>query len=210
MDFVVSSSRLDRLLTTLGQLTTPFEELPLGLMAINPLSHGDPVLVGEINGLSYLIEDAGTAFAHCWGLLARTALELNELVIGALYDPSEEHCELFVAKGPELVRAFWSNPRRTTRAYSVGALLASEATCALSAPGGRGLSAALESFGFPLFDGEARDLLPGERWVTWKGDLQSLLSNDELVAAVNGHVRAYPNPTYRPPVPVVRVRRAGE
>ena len=73
VDFVVSSSRLDRLLTALGQLTTPFEELPPGLTAVNPRLHGDPVLVGEINGFSYLIEDAGTAFAHCWGLLARTA-----------------------------------------------------------------------------------------------------------------------------------------
>jgi hypothetical protein len=167
-------------------------------------------LVGEVNLLSYLIEYAGTAFAHCWGLLARTARELNELVIGTEYDPSEEHCELFVAKGPDLVRAFWSNPRRTTRSYSVGAPLASEATCSLSAPGGWGLTAALESFGFPLCHDDERDLLPGERWVTWKGDLQSLLDNDELGAAVNDHVRAYANPTYRPPEPVVRVRRADE
>lgn len=210
MSFVVASSRLDRLLTSLGQLTTPFEELPPGLTSVDPRFHGDPLLVGEVNGLSYLIEDAGTAFAHCWGLLARTARELNELVIGALYDPSEEHCEFFVAKGRDVVRAFWSNPRRTTRAYSVGAPLISEATCALSAAGGRGLGAALKSFGFPLFHDEERDLLPGERWVTWKGSLQSLLSSDELGAAVNDHVRAYANPTYRPPEPVVRIRRADE
>lgn len=208
MYVVVASSRLDQLLSTLGQLTTPFEELPPGLTAVNPRIHGDPVLVGELNGLSYLIEDAETAFAHCWGLLAQTARELNELVIGALYDPSEEHCKFFVAQGPDLVRAFWSNPRRTSRPYSVGAPLASEATCALSAAAGRGLAAALESFGFPLFRDEERDLLPGERWVTWKGDLQSLLSNDELGAAVGDHVRTYANPTYRPPEPVVRVRRA--
>src|SRR5262249_49192801 len=148
---VVSSSRLDRFLTSLGQLTTPFEELPQGLTAVNPRLHGDPVLVGEINGLSYLIEDAGTALAHCWGLLARTARELTELVIGAVYDPSEAHCEFFAAKGPDVVRAFWSNPRRTTRAYSVGSPLVTEASRALSAAGGRGLAAALESFGFPLF-----------------------------------------------------------
>ena len=210
MSFVVASSRLDRLLSSLGQLTAPFEELPPALTAVDPRLHGDPVLVGEVNGLSYIIEDAGTAFAHCWGLLARTARELNELVIGALYDPSEEHCEFFVAKGPELLRAFWSNPRRTTRSYSVGAPLPSEATCSLSASGGRGLTAALEFYGFPLCNDDERDLLPGERWVTWKGDLQSLLSNDDLGAAVNDHVRAHPNPSYRPPEPVVRVRRADE
>src|SRR5262245_63981586 len=117
MYIVVSSSRLDRLLTCLGQLTTPFKELPPGLTAVIPRVHGDPVLVGEINGLSYLIEDAGTAFAHCWGLLARTARELNEMVIGALYEPMEEQCEFLVAKGPEVVRAFWCNSRRTTRPY---------------------------------------------------------------------------------------------
>jgi len=205
---VIASSRLDQLLSTLGQLTTPFEELPAGLTAVDPRVHGDPVLVGEFNGLSYLIEDAGTAFAHCWGLLARTARELNELVIGALYDPGEEQCEFIVVQGPDVVRAFWSNPRRTSRPYSVGTPLASEATCALSTAGGRGLAAALESFGFPLFQNEERDLLPGERWVEWKGVLQSLLSNDELGAAVDDHVRAHANPAYRPPEPVVRVRRA--
>ena len=77
VSFVVTSSRLDRLLTSLGPLTAPFEELPQGLTAVDPRLHGDPVLVGEVNGLSYLIEDAGTAFAHCWGLLARTARELR-------------------------------------------------------------------------------------------------------------------------------------
>ena len=72
------------------------------------------------------------------------------------------------------------------------------------------MAAALESFGFPLFQDEERDLLPGERWIMWKGDLDSLLTNDELGAAVSDHVRAYANPTYRPPEPVVRVRRADE
>jgi hypothetical protein len=210
MSVVVASSRLDQLLSTLGRLTTPFAELPPGLTAINVRLHGDPVLVGEVNGLSYLIEYAGTAFSECWGLLARTARELNELVIGAAYDPPEEHCEFFVANGPNVLRAFWSNPRRTTRAYSVGVPLASEAIFPLSTAGGRGLAAALEGFGFPLFQDDERDVLPGERWVTWKGDLLSLLSNDELGAAVKDHVRAYANPTYRPPEPVVRVRRIDE
>jgi hypothetical protein len=210
MSFVVTSSRLDRLLTSLGQRTAPFEELPPGLTAISPRRDGEPVLVGEVDGLSYLIECAGTAFAHCWGLLAQTARELNGLVIGADYDPSEEHCQLFVAKKAEIVRAFWSNPRRTTRPYSVGTPFAFEATCSLSAPGGRGLTAALESFGFPLCHDDERDLLPGERWVTWKGDVQALLENDELGAVVNDHVRSNGNPTYRPPEPVVRVRRACE
>jgi hypothetical protein len=207
VNFVVSSSRLDRVLTALGQQTTPFEELPPGSTAINPRHQGEPVLVGEINGLSYLIEVAGTAIAHCWGLLARTARELDAVVIGTVYDPAEEHCEFFVAKGPEVVRAFWSNSRRTTQAHSIGTALASEGSWALSTPGGRGLAAALESFGFPLFGGEERNLLPGERWVTWKGDLDSLLSQDELAARVNAHVRGYANPVYRPPEPVVRVRR---
>jgi hypothetical protein len=210
VSFVVASSRLDQLLSALGQLTTPFEEPPPGRTEINPRLDGDPVLVGEVNGFSYLIEDAGTAFALCWGLLARTARELNELVIGAAYDPSEEHGELLVAKGPDIVRAFWSNPRRTTRAYSVGVPLVSEATFPLAAAGGRGLAAALEGFGFPLFNDDERDLLPGERWVTWKGDLSLLMSQDELGAAVSDHVRAHANPSYRPPEPVVRLRRIDE
>ena len=64
MSFVVASSRLDELLSTLGRLTVPFDELPPGLTAINPRLHGDPVLVGAVNGLSYLIDVAGTAYSE--------------------------------------------------------------------------------------------------------------------------------------------------
>jgi hypothetical protein len=70
------------------------------------------------------------------------------------------------------------------------------------------LAAALESFGFPLFDGEERELLPGERWVTWKGDFDSLMRNDDLAGPVKDHIQKYANPDYRLPEPVVRVRRA--
>jgi hypothetical protein len=209
MNFVVASCRLDQLLCCLGRLTTPFQELPPGRDAVNISVDGYPVLVGEFDGLAYLIEDGGTAFACCWGLLARAAQELEALVIGSVHDPTEEHCEFFVAQSSRIVRAFWSNPRRTTWPFSQGTPLASEAWTPLSASDGRGLMAALEGFGFPLKD-EARDLLPGERWVTWKGDLGALLEKDALGTLVNDHVRAFANPDYQPPVPRVRMYRVGE
>ena len=205
---VIASCRLDRLLGWLGQQTTPFQELPPGRDAVNIDVDGYPVVVGEVDGLAYLIEDGGTAFACCWGLLARAAQELDALVIGSAHDIMEDHCELFVARGSEVVRAFWSNPRRTTKPFSRGIPLASEAGTPLSASDGCGLAAALETFGFPLKD-EERDLLPGERRVLWKGDLGALLEGDAMSSPVSAHVRAFANPDYQLPVGV-RVRRIGE
>jgi hypothetical protein len=207
---VVAQCRLDLLLSLIGRLTVPFRELPPGQDAVNPHVDGEPVLVGEINGWAYLCENAATVFAISWGLLARVARELDALVIGTTFDPSEDHCQFFVTQGPAVVRAFWSNPYRTTRPYAQGDPLPSEAACPLSAPGGAGLKAALQAFGFPPLDDEGTDLLPGERWVTWPGDSAALLQADELAEQVNNHVRAFLNPAYRWPEPVVRVRRLGE
>ena len=205
MNCVVTSSGLTQLLDCLGRMSVPFQDLPPGQTSVNALADGYPVLVGEVNDLAYLVEDGGTAFGMCWGILARVARDLEALVIGTVYSASEDHCEFFAARGPQIVRAFWSNPRRTTRPYSQGTLLASEAATPLST--GDGIAAAMRDFRFPLWNDEERDLLPGERWVLWPGDLATLLESDELRERVNDHVRANPNPTYQPPVPKVRVRR---
>jgi hypothetical protein len=207
---VVAQGRSDELLAALGRLTSPFTELLPGQESINPLRDGEPVLVGDVHGLAYLFETGGTVFALCWGLLARLARTLDTLVIGSVYDPGEEHGEFFVARGPDVVRAYWSNPRRTTRLYALGAPLPCEADCPLSAPGGAGMAVALRAFGFPLLDAPGTALLPGERWVTWQGRALELLEADEMVEAVNAHVRAFANPAYRWPEPRVRVRWTAE
>jgi hypothetical protein len=177
---------------------------------VNALVEGEPVLAGEINGVAYLIEDAGTYFAGCWSLLARSARELDALVIGSTYEAPEDHCEFFAARGPQVVRAFWNNSCRATRPFSQGEPLPSEAIEPLFAAGGRGLKAALEQFGFPLYNDKERDLLPGERWVLWKGDLAALMQTDEMREQINNHVRLFANPAYRPPIANVRVRKIDE
>jgi hypothetical protein len=207
---VLAQCPLEELLAVIGRLTAPFTELPAGQDTFNPHVDGEPVLVGAVNGLSYLSEGAGTVFAVSWGFLARVARELDALVLGSAYDPNEEHCQLFVARGPEVVRAFWSNPRRTTRPYAQGSPLPCEANCPLSAPGATGLGMALEAFGFPPADCKELDQIQGERWVGWHGDSRALLESDELAEQVNNHVRAFPRPGYRWPEPRVRVRWVGE
>ena len=86
---------------------------------------------------------------------------------------------------------------------STGNTSASAAAYAVRA----GLTAAVRSFGFSLLDSGGDALLPGEHWMLWKGDALSLLERDELAAWVGDHVRTFANPAYRPPEPVVRVRR---
>jgi hypothetical protein len=210
MFYVVASSPLDQLVGCLGRLTVPFRELPAEQTAVNIDVEGYPLVVGEDNKLAYFIEDHGTFFASCWDLLARTARELNTLVIGSVYEPPEEHCEFFVAQGPRTLRAFWSNPRRTTKPFSQGTPVPSEAPIPLSTPGGRGLVAALQGFGFGLGEDEDRDLLPGERRLLWKGDLAELFGGDPWREPIGNHVREFANPLYRPPEPIVRVRRMSE
>jgi hypothetical protein len=207
MFYVVASSPLDLLVECLGRLTVPFRELPEEQTAVNPRIDGYLLVAGEDNKLAYFIEDHGTIFASCWDLLARTARELDALVIGSLYEASEQHCEFFAARGPQMIRAFWSNPYRTTRPFSQGDPLPSEAVIPLSAAGGRGLVAALKGFGFRLGEDADRDLLPGERRLLWKGDLAAVFEEDPWREPVNNHVRAFANPVYRPPEPIVRVRR---
>jgi hypothetical protein len=204
---VVAQGRPEEVLEAIGRLTVPFAELPSGRNVTLRRQDGEPVLVGAVNGLTYLSEVYGTVFAMCGGLLARVARALDALVIGSAFDPGEEHCEFFVARGVEVVRVFWSNPRRTTRPYSQGRPLPCEAECPLSAAGGVGLELALRAFGFSFPEPSATALLPGERWVTWPGNSLELMEADERAAAVNDHVRAYWNPAYSMPVPTVRVRR---
>jgi hypothetical protein len=206
---VIAEGRPEQVLEVIGRLTVPFAELPPGRDTLRR-EDGDPVLVGTVNDLTYLSEEHGTVFAMCRGLLARVARALDSLVIGSSYDPGEEHCEFFVARGAEVVRVFWSNPRRTTRPYSQGPPLPCEAECPLSAPGGAGLERALRAFGFAFPEPSATVLLPGERWVLWPGNSLKLLETDEMAAEVNDHVRAYWNPAYRWPEPKVRVRRNAE
>jgi len=201
---VVAQCQLDRLLSEIGRVTLPFKEVPPDQETINPRVDGWPLLAGEVNGLSYLCEDHGTVFALCWGLLTWVSRELDSLVISSSFDPMEEHCQFFVASKSEIVRAFWSNPRRCTRPYSLGKSLPCETNSPLSARGGTGLKTALKAFGFPLLDYEQG--FDADRMVTWPGDSAALLEADEMGESLNNHVRAYPNPAYRPPVAKVTVR----
>jgi hypothetical protein len=201
---VVARSPLNGLLSAISRLTSPFHEVPPGQESINRHIDGEPILVGEVNGLSYLCEDHATVFALCWGLLTRVSRDLDSLVVGSSFDPMEEHCEFLMASKGELLRAFWSNPLRSTQHYELGQPLPCEAKSPLSAYRGAGLKAALRTFGFPLLDYERFD---ADRMVTWPGDSVALLEADEMSEPVNNHVRTFPNPAYRPPVPKVTVRR---
>jgi hypothetical protein len=161
---VVAQTPLNVVLDSLGRLTSPFMELTPGQLTIDRRRDGEPVLVGEIGDLAYLFDPFWAAsFATCWGLLARLARELGTKVMGSTYDPSEEHGEFFLARGSEVVRAFWSNPCRTTRPYSQGDPLPSEANHPLAEAGGRGLTAALDALGFPVLELQDTDWRPGER-----------------------------------------------
>jgi hypothetical protein len=200
---VVARSPLVRLLATIGQLTSPLQNVPAGQQTIHRRNDGEPILAGEINGLSYLFEDHATVFALCWGLLSRVSRELGSLVVGSCFDPLEDQCELFLADRGQVLRAWRSNPRRTLRPYSLGAPLESEANVSLSAAGGAGLKAALRAFGFPLLD---REWFDADCMVVWPGDSCALLEADDLCKPVGDHARAWANPAYQPPVPKVTVR----
>ena len=200
---VVARSPLASLLSAIGRLTSPFHDVPPGKESVNPRVDGEPILAGEVNGLSYLCEDHGTVFAMCWGLLTRVSGELDTLIIGSCFDPTEEHCRFLVASKAEVQRAFWSNPLRTTQHYELGKPLTCEAKSPLSAYGGVGLKTALRTLGFPLLDYEQFD---ADRMVTWRGDSLALLGDDEMSKPVGDHVRAFANPAYRPPEPKVTVR----
>jgi hypothetical protein len=205
---VVAQSSANELVGAIGRLAAPFAELAPGQDTYNRLVDGEPVLVGEINGLSYMLERSGTVFAISWGFLTRVSAALKALVIGCVFDPLEEHSEFFAARGGMMLRALWHNPRRATRAYSEGSPLPCESVVPLCAPEGAGVTAALKSFGFPLMDHlEGFDRAPGDRWMMWKGDSAALLLDDELVQRVNEHVRTHANPDYHPPTARVTVRR---
>jgi hypothetical protein len=205
---VVAQCPLDSLLAAIGRLTVPFAELPPGTEHIDRRVDGCPVYVGEVGGLAYLVEPDRTFLALCWGLLARVSREADALVIGVYYDRAEDHTEFFAARSGQVLRTFWNSPPKATRPYSVGEPLPSEAGTPLTSPDGVGLAVALASFGFPPFDcRRGFDSLPGERCVAWKGDWAALYESDAFGDPVKEHVRAYANPSYRPPEPVVRVRR---
>jgi hypothetical protein len=208
---VIATCPLDDLLAAIGRLTVPFTELPPGTESIDRTADGCPVYVGEVNRLAYLVEPDRTLIAYCWGFLARVSREVNALVIGATYEPAEDHGEFFAADAGQVVRAFWNSPPKAIKPYSLSRPLPSEAVTPLSASGGAGLAAALQAFGFPAINCRIGfDSLPGERCVAWKGDIVSLYERDEFHEPVKAHVRAYANPNYRPPECVVRVRRIDE
>ena len=205
---VIARCSSEKLLAVMGRLTAPFAALPPGRETVNLRVDGIPVVAGEIDGLAYLLENEATVFAYCWGLLERVAREVDALVLGAGFEADEEHGELFAANGQGMMRAWWRNPFRTTEPYSLGAPLPSEAAVPLSAPAGRGLSAALREFGFPAGDfGQQLPEIQGERLMLWKGEPGALYETDDHRKPVNAHVRKFGNPAYRPPQAVVRVRR---
>jgi len=133
---------------------------------------------------------------------------LGTLVVGAEYNPVEDQGELFVARGGELIRAFWRNPRVAISEFSIGNPLLSEGSTPLASPGGAGIVAAVRGFGFSLLDADETADIENGRWVGWKGELEAFLNTDEWRQRIHLHVDQHPNPTFRPPVPVVRLRPA--
>src|SRR5687768_8529918 len=97
---IVARTSLDQLLAVVGRLTSPLVAVPPGRESVDALVDGEPIVVGEMEGLSYFLEDAGTVFGSCWGLLAKVACEIDALVIGSVFDPSEDHVQFFAASGP--------------------------------------------------------------------------------------------------------------
>lgn len=205
---IIAECQLEQLLSAIGELTAPFVSIPPGVEGINPAQYGSPIWCGQEDRVAYLSEVSSTCLANCWGLLARTAAKLGTLVVGAGYDPVEDHGELFAASGGDLIRTFWRNPRVATAEFSRGVSLPSEASAPLASPNGAGIVAAVRGFGFSLLDADDTLDVENGRWAGWKGDLEALLSTDEWRRRIDTHIGRYPNPTCRPPAPVIRVRPA--
>jgi hypothetical protein len=197
----------DLLAALAGATGVPFRRLPPEQDAIDPAAEGEPLLAGYADGRSYLFDVGVAMLASLRGLQARLAAERDCLVVSAVYDDLEEQCEFFAARGREVLRVFWYNPRRTTRPYSVGEPLPTEASCPLASPGPAGLVAALRHFGCTRLDSRGEfERLPDDFIVAWQGDAMALTDRDELDQRIGQHIREHWRPDYQPPEFKVNVR----
>lgn len=204
---VITDCRREDFLSALARKGNTFV-VPADQESIDTSSEGDPILVGTLGGITYLLEFHGSPVAGCWGHLAGVASETSSLVVSTTYEHIGPHLELFAARGNEVLRVFWNQPQQVTRPYSVGRPLPSEAATPLTADKGAGLTAALRSFGFNLMDyAKGFERSPGDAWLGWKGDVVAIFGADPLRPLLEDHIKKHANPQYRPPVPGVKVRR---
>ena len=195
---------LSSVLAKLAAVVGPFKDLLPNQTDFDP-SDGELILVGEREGRTYLMEPRGF-LTSAWGLLVELSADLKALVACFNYDPSESHCELFVARNGQVQRIFWSNPVRASAPYSMGSSLPSESNHPLSGSGGWGLIEAFRCLGFdqPDRDGAIRQ---GDwnRYMTWPGVPSSMFKN-EYSELVNAHARSHMKPDYVWPEPQIRLR----
>jgi hypothetical protein len=205
---IVSDLPISRLLEAFHRKTAiPFVRVPSDQRSIDR-SAGHPLIAGETGGRSYLVDLSAAILATMWSKLEDIASDYDCLIVSTSHDRIEGQCELFAALGSNVLRMFWSNAKRTTKEYSIGDLLASEAISPLSNPDGSGLTGALRSFNFHQMDyaiGFKR--VPGDFVVLWAGDPFELLKCDDTHQQINNHVRKCSNANYQPPVASVRVNR---
>lgn len=202
---IVSDLPISQLLDAIHNVTeSPFVRFSADEEEIS-LDVGEPLVAGEIDGRSFLLDLSAAMVASLWSHLLKIAADLDCLIVATSHDRMETQCEFFAAQSDKIRRLFWHNPKRTTKDYSVGEPLATEYNTPLSNPDGSGLTAALRSFDFCQMDyTKGFQRVPGDFVVMWKGDALELLKRDALNQQINDHVRRNPNPKYN--APVLRLR----
>lgn len=204
---IISDLPINQLLDAIHAATgTPFVRVPDDQKSIER-DAGDPLVAGEADGHSYLVDLSAAMIANMRSHLWKIASDFDCLIVASSYDRLESQCEFFATQNDKLLRLFWHNAKRTTKDYSVGEPLASESVVPLSNPDGSGLTAALRSFDFHQMDyAKGFRRVSGDFVVTWAGDVLELLKHDTLNQQINEHVRQNPNPNYNAPLPQVNVR----
>lgn len=204
---IISDLPIQQLLDAIHQVTgTPFQRVPAGQKEINR-DDGEPLIAGEVDGRSYLLDLWSAMIASLRSPLAKIAVDFDCLLVATAHDRTELQCEFFVAQGGKLCRLYWHNATRTTKDFTVGEPLATELDFPLSNPDGSGLTAALQSYGFRQMDyTKGFQRVPGDFVLTWKGDALELLKQDALSQQIDDHVRMHPNPHYRGKIPGIRLR----
>ena len=204
---IISNLPINQLLDAIHDATgVPFVRVPADQKSIDR-GAGTPLLAGETDGRSYLVDLSAAMIANMRSHLSKIASDFDCLIVAASYDPMESQCEFFAAQSDRVLRMFWHNAKRTTKDYSVGEPLVSELDAPLPSSDGSGLTAALQAFDFHLMDyAKGFQGGPGDFVVTWAGDELELLKHDALNQQIDDHVRQNPNPNYDTPVPHAQVR----
>ena len=204
---LVSDLPIEQLLEAIHRSTgTPLVRVPPHQDSV-ARDAGDLLLAGETDNRSYLVDLGAAMFATMPSLLSKIASDSECLIVASNYDRMESQCEFFAVQNDNILRLYWHNAQRTIKDYSVGEPLECESSVPLSAPNGAGLTAALRSFGFHQMDSaKGFQRASGDFFVTWAGDALEWHKQDALVLQISDLVRQNLNPTYRAPIPRVRIR----